>query len=390
MLWLLAILVINTYAAVGAKVDINDVRSALTLAYNELMSFYEASTGYFGGYDYFWTTANQIETVANYYALTGDPKALTLFENSFKKIKPRYCNCYRDDMLWYVLAWARVFEVTGNKKYLNQSVEIFDNIVGPWNAWNATCGGIMWYVDNPYRNSITNELFFSAAMTLHYAFEDNLQIIDDIPRSTSGLTFAQWAEKDWTWMNATTLYLPAIGLFNDGMPNNNCSLQAPSQPAIWTYNQGVFLDGMTKFDRLKRNKVSQFGYEIALKSFSYFSGSHSDGIMREVSCNSDTGYCDGQDGRQFKGAFVRHLAYAATSPLFGDRQVVEIWLKRQVDSILSNSSLSVTLDSGVRGLLLGQLWQGPSPIEGGDTMPWIGHGSAMDALCSYLLVRNTK
>ena len=88
---------------------------------------------------------------------------------------------------------------------------IFDNIVGPWSAWNATCGGIMWYVDNPYRNSITNELFFSAAMTLHYAFEDHLHIVDDIPRSTSGLTFAQWAEKDWKWMNATTLYLPNIG-----------------------------------------------------------------------------------------------------------------------------------------------------------------------------------
>ena len=76
------------------------------------------------------------------------------------------------------------------------------------------------------------------------------------------------------------LLLFFVGLFNDGMPNNNCSLQAPSQPAIWTYNQGVFLDGMTKFDRWKGTNVAQFGYEIALKSFSYFSGSHSDGIMR--------------------------------------------------------------------------------------------------------------
>ena len=108
--------------------------------------------------------------------------------------------------------------------------------------------------------------------------------------------------------------------------------------------------------------------------------------FREISCNNDTGYCDGQDGRQFKGAFVRHLGYAATSPLFGNKQTIEIWLKQQVDSILTHASLSLTLDSGLPGLLLGQLWQGPSPIDGDDDMPWIGHGSAMDALCAYLLV----
>lgn len=177
-------------------------------------------------------------------------------------------------MLWYVIAWARVFEVTNSRKYLDQSVEIYDNLVGPWQAWNTSCGGMMWAVDSPYRNSITNELFFTASMNLHHIFETNLGIPDTAPRSTSGLTFYEWAQKDWTWINSTTLYLPSIGLFNDGMPNADCSLQAPSQGAIWTYNQGVLLDGLTQFG------LGSFAQQVATTAFTYFVGSHSDGIMR--------------------------------------------------------------------------------------------------------------
>jgi hypothetical protein len=165
-------------------------------------------------------------------------------------------------------------QVTNTRKYLDQSVEIYDNLVGPWQAWNASCGGVMWYAENPYRNSITNELFFTASMNLHRIYETILNTPDTTPRSTSGLTFLQWAERDWTWMNSTTLYLPDVGLFNDGMPNGDCSVQAPSQGAIWTYNQGVLLDGLTQFG------LSAFAQQISSKAFTYFVRSHSDGIMR--------------------------------------------------------------------------------------------------------------
>ena len=87
LLWI-TISTINLHATVSAT-SIKEVRSALTHTFNELMAFYEASSGYFGGHDYLWTTANQIETVANYYALTGDLTALSVFENSYMKIKPR-------------------------------------------------------------------------------------------------------------------------------------------------------------------------------------------------------------------------------------------------------------------------------------------------------------
>jgi hypothetical protein len=169
-------------------------------------------------------------------------------------------------------------------------VEIYDDLVGPWHAWNSTCGGIMWAVDNPYRNSITNELFFTASINLHRIYEDVLSIPDSSPRSTSGLTFMEWAIKDWNWMNSTTLFLPetgreetflvavvviyCLGLYNDGMPNSDCSVQAPSQGAIWTYNQGVLLDGLVQFG------LNEFAQQVATKALAYFTGSHSDGVMR--------------------------------------------------------------------------------------------------------------
>ena len=50
----------------------------------------------------------------------------------------------------------------------------------------------------------------------------------------------------------------------------------------------------------------------------------------------------GMDGKQFKGAFVRHLGYATTAGLANNDNdklsIINAWLSRQVDSILTNNS----------------------------------------------------
>ena len=49
-----------------------------------------------------------------------------------------------DDMAWYGLAYARIYEVLGNKHFLSLSREIFDWV---WReGWDTSvCGGGVWF-----------------------------------------------------------------------------------------------------------------------------------------------------------------------------------------------------------------------------------------------------
>ena len=115
-----------------AKFSAESVLSSLQSGYQQLISYYDYKTGFFGDSSSgtpLWTTANQLETLANYYALSSDSSVLAYFENSYVQLKHSYCNCYRDDMLWFVNTWARIYSVTRNQTYLDQSIDIFDDLV---------------------------------------------------------------------------------------------------------------------------------------------------------------------------------------------------------------------------------------------------------------------
>ena len=63
----------------------------------QLLSFYDNSTGFFGPAATipFWTTANAVETLANYYMLTKDSTVLPVLADVHQKAFARYCNCWR-------------------------------------------------------------------------------------------------------------------------------------------------------------------------------------------------------------------------------------------------------------------------------------------------------
>lgn len=354
------------------------LRDAASSAFNQLMTYYNQSSGFFGDnklYYPFWTTANQLETISNYIAVVGDAtgQASAALANSYVKMQPRYCNCWRDDHLWFIDAWSAAYNATGNASYLQQAQSIYAQLVGPWQSWNTTCGGVNWENGVPYRNAITNELFLSASMQLDALTKSAVPV--------TNFTYAGWAATEWAWLNSTVMYQPAEGIFQDGLSMTNCSA-INTGGAFWTYNQGVLLDGLVRLGAsTAAPQLSAFAMQVAQAATVYFSDpSDPARILREFSCSRPDGSCGGGDGtgRQFKGAFVRHLGYATAllqAQPGGAAQAAWAaqWLAGNVLSLLAHGT-NVT---AANQLQFGQLWQGPFQQ---DLSPWVSQGVGLDLL----------
>ena len=65
-------------------------------AARQLLSYYNKQTGWFGSAGVpFWTTANAVETLANYMNLTGDASPLATLDDCHRQAFRRYCDCWR-------------------------------------------------------------------------------------------------------------------------------------------------------------------------------------------------------------------------------------------------------------------------------------------------------
>jgi predicted alpha-1,6-mannanase (GH76 family) len=115
---------------------------------DEMMTFYDASTGLFGGA--WWNSANVITMLADYEnSFPGRNKAFqstieTTLAKAVSPFMPRgsFLNTFYDDELWWVLAWIKVYDVTNDVTYLNKAAEIYED---PRSVWGTTpCNGGIW------------------------------------------------------------------------------------------------------------------------------------------------------------------------------------------------------------------------------------------------------
>lgn len=358
------------------------LRTTLDAGMATLYGTYQWGNGMFenDGQDAFWTTANAFETSANYWAATGADAPpggngttfLQYWANSVAVLAGQlYTDAYRDDHLWWILAAARLYEVSGGSEpaVLAVATDIYAALVGPWHAWNTTCGGMNWYVWNPYVNAITNQLFLTASMRL-------ATLVPGSP-PVSNYTYEGWAATEWAFLNGSAMWQAATGLYQDGLSEANCSVVAPGA-AYWTYNQGVLLWGAAALANATATPaLTNFAASVASAAVSYFGAQSPDGlVLRELSCGSG-GLCSGLDGQQFKGVFVRHLGYAlpslaAVAPAAAASLATA--LRAQANSILTNAAVVLP---GAGGTWFSQLWQGPY-VNG--TGAYVAQASAIDAL----------
>ncbi len=240
-----------------------------------------------------WNAANCVEALENVIFANNDRQYLTVLTNTFNLNKSgNFLNSYYDDEGWWANAWIRAYDLTGNTNFLSMAKTIFADLTTGWDTTNTVCpGGVWWNKSHSYKNAIPNELFLLAAIRLHQR----------TPGDPGPFSYLYWATNEWTWFKASGM-INAQNLINDGLTG---SCQNNGQ-TTWTYNQGVILGGLVDLYKVTGDP-SYLNQATAIANAATTSSSLVDanGILHEP-CES--GGCGG-DGPQFKGIFIRYLAY---------------------------------------------------------------------------------
>jgi predicted alpha-1,6-mannanase (GH76 family) len=237
-----------------------------------------------------WNAANCLEAVENVIFANNDRQYLSVLTNTFNlNSGGNFLNSYYDDEGWWANAWIRAYDLTANTNFLSMAKTIFADMVGGWDTTNTVCpGGVFWNKTHSYKNAIPNELFLLAAIRLHQR----------TPGDVGAGSYLYWATNEWAWFKASGM-INGQNLVNDGL--NGC---ANNGQTTWTYNQGVILGGLTDLYKVTGD-ITFLNQATAIANATIATLVDGNGVLREP-CES--GDCGG-DGPQFKGIFIRYLAY---------------------------------------------------------------------------------
>jgi predicted alpha-1,6-mannanase (GH76 family) len=101
----------------------------------------------------FWMSAHAWETVMDAYVRTGKKEFLDQIGQVYDGFNARHTadwtrNDYNDDIMWWVLASARAYAITGEKRYLTQAKTHFDWV---WtNERDSELGGGIWWKNSEH------------------------------------------------------------------------------------------------------------------------------------------------------------------------------------------------------------------------------------------------
>ncbi|HEY6737475.1 MAG TPA: glycoside hydrolase family 76 protein [Actinopolymorphaceae bacterium] len=255
-------------------------------AVEALVKLYDEETGLWKTTGW-WNSANALTAVLDYQAATGDRSYEWIIANTYdKNIDAQwgnFTNDYIDDTGWWALAWIRAYDLTGDERYLETAKFDADFM---YDTWSDVCGGgVIWNVDRPYKNAVTNELFIKVAASLH----------NRIPGDTKYLDQALAA---WEWFENSGM-INNENLINDGL-NDACENNGD---VTWTYNQGIILGAAPELYEATGDRTYLERARALADASTTSSYLNPGGVLTEP-CEADG--C-GADGPTFKGVYVRNL-----------------------------------------------------------------------------------
>jgi predicted alpha-1,6-mannanase (GH76 family) len=198
-----------------------------------------------------------------------------------------FLNEYYDDMLWNALAMLRVYDATKDKKWLDETVTLWEDIK---TAWNDTLGGGMAWQKGQryYKNTPVN----GPAIILAARLYQRLKRPDDL----------DWAKKVYAWQkkvlvdSKTGLVYDGINQDNDGKLNTTWK---------FTYCQGVWIGGTLELYRIT-NDPAYLADATKTADLSITDPTlTTNGLMRDEGKG---------DGGLFKGVLVRYLTQLILEP----------------------------------------------------------------------------
>ncbi len=107
----------------------------------------------------YWTFAQGFDALLDGVERTGGARYAGLIETFYQaQERSGWINPWFDDMNWMALALLRAHDLTGEPRYLDRAVALFDRIIG---AWDETCcgaepGGIWWNAAHSQKATASN------------------------------------------------------------------------------------------------------------------------------------------------------------------------------------------------------------------------------------------
>ncbi|WP_375445805.1 glycoside hydrolase family 76 protein [uncultured Fibrella sp.] len=239
----------------------------------------------------YWPQAHALDLLVDSYTRTNDARYLTYMNDWFLGVPVKngnsFLNTYYDDMLWNALAMLRAYDATKDKKWLDATQLLWDDIKLGWS--NVQGGGIAWQKKQlAYKNTPANAPAVILAARLYQRFERKSDL--------------DWAKKIYDWQ-LKTLVDPVTGFVYDGINRQNDG----KIDLNWkfTYNQGLMIGAGLEMFRATRVET-YLNEAIKTANFTLADANLSPAGLLKVEGNGDGGL--------FKAVFVRYLALLATEP----------------------------------------------------------------------------
>ncbi|WP_305786970.1 glycoside hydrolase family 76 protein [Symbioplanes lichenis] len=247
-----------------------------------------------------------------------------------------------DDAAWWGLAWTQAYDLTGDRRYLDEAVTIATYVHGFWDT--STCGGGVWWDrERTYKNAVTIGLYVRLTASLHN-------------RIAGDTTWLNRAVAGWNWYTASGM-INSSNLVNDGL-TGSC---ANNNGTVYSYNQGLAVGAAVELYRATGSTtVLARARALADAAIARLT---TNGILTE-SCDTGTSTCD-DNAKEFKGIFMRHLLDLADVT---GQATYRTFARTQADAVWSAGRDPLNR--------LGQRWTGTTP----NPRDWRTQASALGAL----------
>lgn len=286
----------------------------------------------------FWMSAHAWETVMDAYQLTGKAEYKQQIKDVYDGFVARNGsdwtrNDYNDDIMWWVIACARAYALTGEARYLTQARIHFDWVYD--NERDPVKGGIWWKnSEHTTKNSCVVQPAILSAMRLAALLKDD--------------GYRVKAESLYAWQRRT-LVDPAVGKVYDAINASGVVSKGST-----TYNQGTWIGSATALGRL----------DDARKAADWTRANmcNSSGILRN----------EGQgDFGTFKLICIRYLTGLARLP---GGETYAAWMENNAASVWANRR---TGDD-----VMGYDWANPAPATGIESQSAAGGVALLNLLAA--------
>ncbi|MCE5206121.1 MAG: glycosyl hydrolase family 76 [Porphyromonadaceae bacterium] len=256
-------------------------------------TFWSESQQYFvennyGGTGFqYWPQAHAIDVVTDAYIRTKDNYYKAYFDKWFNGVRKgngdKWKNNFYDDMEWIALALFRMYKATGEVKYKDATIELWNFIKDGWNEAYAG-GGIAWRTVEPYKkNACSNGPACILAARLY--------------QETGDESYKEWAVKIYHWEKVTLLQNDGAVLDHiDGRDNTLTNWK-------FTYNHGTFIGSAVELYKIFGNRTY---LDDAVLTANFTIGSLvTNSVLKlegSADCSTDN------DAHLFKGIFIRYFS----------------------------------------------------------------------------------